>query len=220
MELGAQQFARTPFIVYFQSAWMRLALCTVHIFFGDNADDSPQMARRRAEIASLTRSLARKASEKRDSDANSYFAALGDFNIKSPEHETMAELQANGFVVPKQIQRIPAGTNVARDKFYDQIAFWTGDDGFAGGRDAFTRIQIVDAGVFDVFRHVYRRGDDDPGGQDEAYFRSRMLEVPPRRAYEYRDWRTHQISDHLPMWVEIETDFADAYLASLARIDP
>ena len=47
-----------------------------------------------------------------------------------------------------------------------------------------------------------------------------MLDVPPRRAYEYRDWRTHQISDHLPMWVEIETDFADAYLASLARIDP
>jgi hypothetical protein len=28
----------------------------------------------------------------------------------------------------------------------------------------------------------------------------------------YRQWRTFQMSDHLPMWVEIGIDFSDAYL--------
>jgi hypothetical protein len=31
----------------------------------------------------------------------------------------------------------------------------------------------------------------------------------------YRQWRTFQVSDHLPLWVELQTDFADAYLASV-----
>ena len=212
VELASQQFARTPFIVYFQAAWVKIALCTVHIFFGSNSEGSPQLARRRAEIAALTAALSRKAREKNDSDANSFFAALGDFNIKSPEHETMSALRANGFEVPERIREIPAGSNVARDKYYDQIAFWQGDGGY--GADSYARLEVADAGIFDVFRHVYRQGDEDPGGADEAYFRARMAEVG--RSYaDYRAWRTHQMSDHLPMWVEIESDFADAYLDSL-----
>lgn len=212
MELGAQQFARTPFIVYFQSEWMKLALCTVHIFFGDNAEGSAALARREAEIAAFARALARKAGELGDSDSGSFFVALGDFNIKARDHGTMAALTANGFEVPDRILEIPAGTNVARDKYYDQIAFYMGED--AGARRGHGRIQIADAGIFDVFRHVFREGADDAGGEDEAYFRRRMDEVG--RSYaDYRQWRTHQISDHLPMWVEIETDFGDAYLEGL-----
>lgn len=215
VELGSQQFARTPFMVYFQAEWMKLALCTVHIYFGDNADGSPQMARRRAEIAALTKTLARKAREGKDSDANSYFVALGDFNIKSPEHETMQALRDNAFEVPEAIREIPAGTNVARDKYYDQIAFWMGENERNGPRE-YTKISVVDAGVFDFFKHVYREGADDPGGVDEQHFRKRMEEVG-RTYSDYRAWRTHQMSDHLPMWVEIETDFADAYLQSLVK---
>ncbi|MDF3416358.1 endonuclease/exonuclease/phosphatase family protein [Sulfitobacter sp. M57] len=214
MELGSQQFARTPFIAYFQSEWMKLALCTVHIYYGSNSDGSPQMARRRAEIEALTEVLAKKASEKTDSDANSYFIALGDFNIKGHDHQTMAALRSNDFEIPEQIQAIPAGTNVKRDMYYDQIAFWQGTNDHGRGPKDYTEIKIVDAGIFDVFKHVYRHGEDDSNGEDEEHFRARMEDVG-RTYTDYSAWRTHQISDHLPMWVEIETDFADAYLASL-----
>lgn len=214
MELGSQQFARTPFIAYFQSEWMKLALCTVHIYYGSNADNSPEMAKRKAEIAALTRALARKAEEKTDSDANSYFIALGDFNIKGHDHETMAALHTNDFEIPEEIREIPAGTNVKRDKYYDQIAFWNGENPHDRGPRNYTRISVVDAGVFDFFKHVYREGEDDPNAGDETYFRQRMKDVKKEYA-NYRDWRTHQLSDHLPMWVEIETDFADDYLKSL-----
>ena len=33
-----------------------------------------------------------------------------------------------------------------------------------------------------------------------------------RRTY-YRAWRTFQLSDHLPMWLEVRVDYADAFLA-------
>jgi hypothetical protein len=29
----------------------------------------------------------------------------------------------------------------------------------------------------------------------------------------YKDWRTYQMSDHLPMWIELKTDFSMEYLA-------
>jgi hypothetical protein len=32
----------------------------------------------------------------------------------------------------------------------------------------------------------------------------------------YRKWRTWQLSDHRPLWIEIETDFADHYLTEFA----
>ena len=33
----------------------------------------------------------------------------------------------------------------------------------------------------------------------------------------YRDWRTYQMSDHLPMWVELRIDFGDDYLETIAE---
>jgi hypothetical protein len=32
----------------------------------------------------------------------------------------------------------------------------------------------------------------------------------------YRKWRTWQMSDHTPLWVEIETDFTEDYLKHFA----
>ena len=31
----------------------------------------------------------------------------------------------------------------------------------------------------------------------------------------YATWRTYQMSDHLPMWVELHIDFADEYLGEV-----
>jgi hypothetical protein len=33
----------------------------------------------------------------------------------------------------------------------------------------------------------------------------------------YHRWRTWQMSDHYPLWVEIKTDFTDEYLEGLAE---
>ena len=35
--------------------------------------------------------------------------------------------------------------------------------------------------------------------------------------YYLTSWRTFQMSDHLPLWVELKVDFSDAYLKRLLK---
>jgi endonuclease/exonuclease/phosphatase family metal-dependent hydrolase len=36
-----------------------------------------------------------------------------------------------------------------------------------------------------------------------------------REAYYLDEWRTFQLSDHLPLWVELDVDFTEDYLNNL-----
>jgi hypothetical protein len=105
----------------------------------------------------------------------------------------MDGLVGAGFVIPEGLESIP-GSNVKKDKHYDQIAYFRATAGLTPtGR----------AGVFDYFEHVYRLSDA------ESY----KSEVPSGKTF--GDWRTYQMSDHLPMWCEFQIDDMDAYLKSL-----
>jgi len=200
---GPQQFARTPFIVSFQAGWLKVNLATVHIFYGSG---DIGIAQRKDEIRRLTALLAERAKSDNDSDADSWFIALGDFNIIDRTHETMQALQSNGFVVPEPLQSIP-GSNVKKDKFYDQIAVWTGA---SPRRKAYTSISPLRAGVFDYFDVVYRE-------DEEAVYRPFMRKPDSDDVYDsYSGWRTYQMSDHLPMWVELQIDFGKEYLTAIA----
>jgi len=196
---GPQQFARTPFSASFQAGWLKINLATVHIYYGTG---SAGIERRKEEIRRLTALLADRAKSDSDSDADSYFIVLGDFNIVGPEDETMDALRTNGFVIPEPLQTVP-GSNVKQDKFYDQIALWTGK---SSRRKAYTRILPYRAGVFDFFDVVYRADEED-------IYRPFMRKPGSDASYSsYASWRTHQMSDHLPMWVELHIDFAREYL--------
>jgi endonuclease/exonuclease/phosphatase family metal-dependent hydrolase len=196
---GPQQFARTPFIASFQAGWLKINLATVHIYYGSGAAGVEQ---RKEEIRRLTELLAERAQSDSDSDADSYFIVLGDFNIVDRKHETMEALLTNDFVIPEPLQKIP-GSNVKQDKFYDQIALWMGK---SNRRKTYTHIVPFRAGVFDYFDIVYRTDEEEtyhpfmrkPGSND--FYSS------------YESWRTYQMSDHLPMWVELQVDFAPEYL--------
>ena len=196
---GPQQFARTPFIVSFQTGWLKINLATVHIYYGSGAAG---IERRKDEIRRLTALLADRAKSDSDSDADSYFIALGDFNIVGPEHVTMDALRTNDFVIPEPLQTVP-GSNVKQDKFYDQIALWNGE---SSRRKTYTRILPYRAGVFDFFDVVYRTDEGE-------MYRPFMRKPDSDDSYSsYLSWRTHQMSDHLPMWVELHVDFAQEYL--------
>ncbi len=201
---GPKQFARTPFIVSFQAGWLRINLATVHIYYGSG---DAGLAQRKDEIRRLTELLAQRARNDNDTDADAYFIALGDFNIVDRQHDTMAALMSNDFETPEPLQSIP-GSNVAKDKHYDQIAVWTGANPH---RRAYTHIVPFRAGVFDYFDVVYRSDEEaiyhpfmrKPGSDAEFYS-------------SYPAWRTYQMSDHLPMWLELKIDFTQEYLDAMA----
>jgi endonuclease/exonuclease/phosphatase family metal-dependent hydrolase len=216
------QPARTPFMCAFKAGWRRLTLCSVHIFFGKSKPDDP---RRIEEIRAISEALAKRNQRRMniaDGEPESV-VLLGDFNIFDARTDATAKaLQKNKFIVPKALlvkpsERIadgdgePLTTNVIRDKHFDQIAF----------HDPRNRLKASKGGVFDFQQAIY--------GPDEAEkYRSAMQRSAPdkfRKAASsakaldkfYRQWRTFQVSDHLPLWVELQTDFADAYLASVMR---
>ena len=207
-----QQFARTPFVVAFQSGWFKFNLCTVHIYFGD--DSGEKLKRRIAEIERLVDFFADRqdkenATAKGDPSRMANYILLGDFNVVSPEHETMQALKDRGFKIPPAIDG-PAVRRVDEDHFYDQIAVRVDDP----------RFRVVTGGMVDMFEDVFRTT-----AKDRALYQDRLPAADPEtdEAFRaatpealYKKWRTWQMSDHKPLWVEIETDFADHYLQEVA----
>ncbi|MGH6916622.1 MAG: endonuclease/exonuclease/phosphatase family protein, partial [Geminicoccaceae bacterium] len=168
------QFARTPFIVAFQAGWFKFNLCSVHIYFGDDA--GTKLQRRIGEI----RELARFFSKRQDREVEDYIL-LGDFNIVSPEHQTMQALEDEGFVIPANLKR--ERTNLRGDKHYDQIALKVEEK----------RLEVGASGVFAYADSVFRDSDEDfaaylghmPPGQLEP-----GLSPADQRAYYADKWRS------------------------------
>jgi len=85
------------------------------------------------------------------------------------------------------------------------------------------------AGVFDYYKYVFcdTLEDRDIYAMDmqETLQKANQLKSPSKRSlpYDHRTekgkstyyktyWRTHQMSDHLPMWVELRIDYSDQFL--------
>lgn len=210
LEEAQQQFARTPFLVAFQSGWFKFSLCTVHIYYG--AASGAALERRIAEIRRLVSFFAERQDneskqETDDLGAIENYVLLGDFNVISPEHKTMEALKSEGFEVPE-----PIDGDKVRPKghhFYDQIAVRVKDP----------RFMVTGGGLVDIFADVFR--DDDVG-----IYKGKMPAEDPEKDKKFkattpealfRKWRTWQMSDHDPLWVEIQTDFADDYLGRFGK---
>jgi len=207
-----QQFARTPFVVAFQSGWFKFNLCTVHIYYGD--DSGAKLRCRIAEIAELVDFFTKRqdkenAAAKGDPTRMENYILLGDFNVVSPKHKTMQALRRRGFEVPKAIDG--AAVRTPEDHFYDQIAVRVDDE----------RFDVAAGGLVDMFGSVFR--DED---EDRELYRTHVPAKDPEEDDQfaattpearYEKWRTWQMSDHRPLWIEIETDFAETYLRAFAE---
>lgn len=206
------QFARAPYLASFQAGWFKFNLATVHIYFG--SESGAQLARRVSEIEKIARHF--RDLQKKESAIPGQavdYILLGDFNIVSPEHQTMQALRKNGFEVPDALQGFR--TNLGKDKYYDQIAFRPHD----------RRLELGRAGVFDFREAVYRPEDYGeyhdamPAAHRDFHQRGskkgQARTEDEKRGYYNREWITWQMSDHLLLWVELKVDFTNEYLDSL-----
>lgn len=197
------QIARTPFICGFQANWASFMLCTVHILYGDSSPDDP---RRVAEIEHIAQFLRKRTDEKNAWSQN--LILLGDFNIFGHDDLTMTKLKEAGFTIPEGIdgpQKLPA-SNVSRSKYYDQIMFRVRDRRFG---------TIGASGAFDYFESVFRDEDEliyMPYMGESYHVTSKGSPRKDKSLYYKTYWRTHQMSDHLPLWVELRIDYSDDYL--------
>jgi endonuclease/exonuclease/phosphatase family metal-dependent hydrolase len=207
----AAQVARTPLMAAFQVAWTRFVLTTVHILYGEG---TAEPAARVEEIGQVARFIRDRTEQPTEPVRN--FILLGDFNIFTQGDKTMKALtEDGGFTIPEEITTIP-GSNVSKDKKYDQIAYRAREGRFAA---------TGNAGVFDFYKYVFSV-DDEPlyrpyiadyvKAQHEAGKKSpKDATTAAAQRQQFGKWRTYQMSDHLPLWAEFRVDFTDEFLAEL-----
>jgi endonuclease/exonuclease/phosphatase family metal-dependent hydrolase len=177
-------FARTPYLAGFRAGWFKFTICTQHLYYGQAKADDPQ----RQKEAEMVTTLLRKRMESKDRWANNIIF-LGDFNIFSTYDRTFLALGKAKFHVP--VNLVGKYTNANLDKPFDQIAFLA--------PDIERQISVLQAGVFPFFDVVYTDVE-------------RTTYLPDEDEGAYRNWRTFKMSDHLPVWVELNVDFGDDYL--------
>ena len=197
------QLARTPFICGFQAGWTKFMLATVHILWGKSVAEPPE---RINEIRQVAQFLKNRTEDETGWARN--LILLGDFNIFEPENATFKELKKAGFIIPEQIKNYPS--NAMKTRYYDQIAFQVRKNSLD---------MTGKAGAFNYYEIVYQATLEDEeeykSYMPPAYFtkkdgtpRTKSGKTTYYRSY----WRTHQMSDHLPMWVELKIDYSDEYL--------
>lgn len=193
------QSARTPFLVGFKAGWADFVLTTVHILWGKDEANDPQRVKEIDTIAAILKEKSTKAYE-----WSRNFILLGDFNIFTNTDETFKALTKNGFDVPPEM--MGAKSNAGKDREYDQIAF----------QDRVNKFETTGkAGVFDYYDTVYTLADEAAYIPDMGPAYNTTEDGKPRSnktLYYKTYWRTYQMSDHLPKWVELKIDFSEAFL--------
>lgn len=195
---GDEQIGRTPFFAAFQAGWFKFTLCSAHIVFKEAAG----RPLREDEIRVIAAELKDRA---KDTDEVHIF--LGDMNIEDREDAGMKALIDNGFLVPDV-----GPTSLTGTKHYDQIAFTGPTDEanmIGNGVVRWQESVFTDAEVTD-YEEIAKRIREKPD-TDEPY---------SNWPGEYSGWRTHEMSDHLPVWIELRTDYSDEYLDLTAGMVP
>jgi endonuclease/exonuclease/phosphatase family metal-dependent hydrolase len=198
---GQLQFARTPCTAAFQAGWFKFILTTVHIYYGSHS--VADRKKREKEIDTLTSVLSKRA--KREDTS---YILLGDFNIPEVEDDTMKALEKYGFTVPVAIKKHP--TDLGGTSHYDQIAF---NLKLSDKMTLFSEKEQK-AGAFNFSESVYREEDLETY---KAYFPDKTEGKTDTEIKKYylSTWRTFQMSDHLPLWVELKIDFSNQYLEKI-----
>ncbi len=190
--LMPMQFSRTPFVAGFRAGDLRFTICSVHLYYGSNRPLEP---RRVAEIESLARVLAHRATSEHAWAPT--MIVLGDFNIFDPKDATAEKLVEAGFYLPPQVATLESGEG--NGKHFDQIALMSP----RYDRQLRERAASARAGVVKVFSKVFTESEAE---RYRRYFPER---VPTKDVARYfREWRTYQLSDHRPRWIELQADFS------------
>lgn len=159
-----RQFARTPYAVSFVSGGRTFLLVTLHVLWGTVPGD------RIPELRGIAEWVGDWAEELESWGQN--LIALGDFNIDRQGDEAFEAFISTGLRVPEALNEVPRTIFEKQKGFYDQIAWFTGED----GSPRLTLEYTGNAGGFDFVPHVYTE-----------------LE---RQALSWR------MSDHMPLWCE------------------
>jgi hypothetical protein len=178
--LPETEFWRSPYVASFRGGNFDFVVLTVHVRWGDSLED------RRKELEMLADWIEGRRQDKYNEDND--IIVMGDFNIPSRKDALFKAITKNGLQIPKALLGTDLGSNLEKDKRYDQILHYpVFAENFtnAGGVLDF---YVDDSGIKDLF----------PGDMTKTEF-------------------TFQMSDHLPLWIQINTDIDGQQLQQIVQ---
>ena len=200
------QLKRTPTFTGFESGWRKFSIVSVHLHPGDGSNNK---AIRKEEVRLLMEIL----KEKLESSAfeNSNMIILGDTNLYDDDDDIVELITDTDFVESEGL--IGKFTNTSLNQIYDRI-FLNVDDYFKIATD---ENEIEKGGVFHLFDYVYIDSPDEIANYHELMLEqkedpSTLTNETKFRNYFNSYWKRNQVSDHLPIWLELQTESSDEFL--------
>ncbi len=185
--LAPQSFWRAPYLCSFRSGNFDFLAVAMHARWGEGTEG------RRAELQMLADWIGTRFQSRYVEDND--LLVLGDFNIPKLDDSLFKALTSSGLKIPKQLRQLKAGdavvggANLGKDARYDQILH----------RPTVPENFCNNGGVLDFYvddRHI-----------DELF---------PGRKYT-RDKFSFQLSDHMPVWIQINVDIDTFRLTQLMQ---
>ena len=113
---------------------------------------------------------------------------MGDFNIPKLDNDLFDAITSKGLSIPKALRGLDHGSNLEKKKRYDQILYYS----------QYTDVAKAFGGVLDFYANNWR-----------ALFPESKFPGLDKRKF------TFQLSDHLPLWMQIDTWTEDEELDQL-----
>jgi endonuclease/exonuclease/phosphatase family metal-dependent hydrolase len=174
--LATQSFWRAPYMCAFRAGNFDFIVIATHARWGKSLDA------RQAELQMLSDWINTRFTKKFVEDHD--LLVMGDFNTRTLDDPIFRALTSHGLKIPKPLvkltvgKRIVGGSNLGKDAPYDQILH------LPTIPDNFTNC----GGTLDFFI-------------DDAHIK----ELFPGKHYSRRKF-TFQMSDHLPIWIQVKID--------------
>jgi endonuclease/exonuclease/phosphatase family metal-dependent hydrolase len=169
---------RQPYLASFRSGNFDFVMLSAHVRWGES-----ELARR-GELEGLADWVERRVGEKVVDDLDILVA--GDFNIPDTKGALFKAITKHGLQLPRALAGLDHGSNLEKNKRYDQILHLPETKGFTGR-----------GGVLDFYC-----GDHKPLFPGVNLTKEKF---------------TYELSDHLPLWLEVDTDNDEERLDALLQ---
>jgi endonuclease/exonuclease/phosphatase family metal-dependent hydrolase len=178
--LPKKSFWRSPYMASFSSGLFDFVVLTTHIRWGDN--DTARVE----ELEMLADWVEAKRQEKHAEDVD--LIVMGDFNIPAIGDKFFKAITKHGLELPKGLQGLTHGTNLAKDKRYDQILHYP----------------------------AYPKNFADKGGALDFYIDDAHIPELYAEGLSPQQF-TFEVSDHLPLWMQVKTDIEGMKLNQIIK---
>lgn len=196
---SVDQLERTPFISGFKAGWKNFSIINLHLQPGARGDDKDL---RRREVNSLLYLIEERMEDDKFWSEN--IIIMGDLNLYKTDEDIVQLFTDAGFVESPGLkdQLTSFGNNP-----FDRIFFCKNKYFDINSRDG--------GGVFRFHEYIYR-------DEDYEKYKNMMLKHKGDPAtlqtnedfktYFQHNWRRSQISDHFPVWLELNIDSTNDFL--------